>query len=382
MIGAKLARWAGLRVDERRSGASRARSTGKGAGGKRAIGTGTVMSALLVLAPLAFAGELYGFGSVFVFTCSALACVPLSYWMGRATESLSSRLGPVSSGLLNATFGNAAELIIAITALSQGLFIVVRTTLIGSILGQLLLVLGTSLLVAGLRHKNLVFSQPLVQINFTLMAIALVAISLPSLLAATAPSDVQIGASLLTPVLSVLLLTIYAFAVVFSLRNQPHEEADRGDSSWTLRRAFLVLGSSTGGIVLVSELLVGSILPFVEATGVSQLFIGLILIPLFSNVVDHVVAISVALKNRMDLSLTISVGSAAQIACLVLPVVVLVGWATGRPQGLIFAPLELVAMAVGLGLMVPVLLDGKSNWLEGAQLATCYLVLVAVLWVT
>ena len=154
---------------------------------------------MLVFLPLAIAGELLWFGAVFVFVCACLSCVPLSYWLGQATEALGTRLGPVSGGLLNATFGNAAELIIAIFALSHGLVVVVRTTLIGSILGQLLLVLGTSLLVAGIKHKDLGFSRHLVQINFTLMAIALVAIGLPTVLLATAPEKAQAGLSFSNP---------------------------------------------------------------------------------------------------------------------------------------------------------------------------------------
>ena len=134
-------------------------------------------------------------------------------------------------------------------------------------------------------------------------------------------------------------------------------------------------------MVVISEVLVDNMLPFVEATGISQVFIGVILITIFGNVVDHIVAISVALKNRMDLSLTISVGSAAQIACMVLPSIVLVSLAMGQPLGLIFTPIELLALGVGLALMVPVLLDGHSNWLEGAELLTCDLILAAVLWV-
>ena len=132
---------------------------------KRILTTDSIISGMLVFVPMAVVGGLYGFGPLFVFVCSALSCIALSYWLGKATESLGTRLGPISGGLLNATFGNAAELIIAIMALSHGLFIVVRTTIIGSILGQLLLVLGTSLLVAGLRHKDLSFSRSLVQLN-------------------------------------------------------------------------------------------------------------------------------------------------------------------------------------------------------------------------
>ena len=339
---------------------------------------GAVSNLMLAFVPLGIAGEHLGFGGIFVFACSALACVPLSYRLGQATEALGSRLGPVSGGLLNATFGNAAELIISIFALSHGLMIVVRTALIGSILGQLLLVLGTSLLLAGLKHGSLRFSRSLVQINFTLMAIAFVAIGLPALLLATSPERGEASASFLTPTLAVLLLIIYGFAVLFSLRSQPVEDDEDGPR-WSSRKALLVLAASTGGMILISELLVGSILPFVEETGISQVFIGLILIPIFGNVVDHIVAITVALKNKMDLSLTISVGSAAQIACLVLPIIVLVSFAMGQTSGLVFAPIELVAFALGLLLLVPVLLDGLSNWLEGTQLLTCYLILAAVL---
>lgn len=290
---------------------------------KRIVNTGTVFNAMLVFVPIAILAPMLDLGPVLAFISSALSCITLSYRLGQATESLGSRLGPVSGGLLNATFGNAAELIISIMALGQGLFLVVRLTLIGSILGQLLLVLGTSLLLAGLKHKELGFSNPLVQINFTLMVIALVAIGLPSILLASDPEGLPVSTTVLTPTLCALLLFIYGLAVVFSLRRQPHEEDEGGSPWWSVPKGFLVLGASTGGMVLISEVLVESIIPFVETTGISEVFIGLILIPIFGNVVDHIVAISVAMKNRMDLSLTISVGSAAQVACMVLPVIML-----------------------------------------------------------
>ena len=346
----------------------------------RLINKGNVMNAMLVFVPLTVVGEWAGAWPFFVFACSALSCVVLSFRLGQATESLGAKLGPVSGGLLNATFGNASELIITVMALKEGLFVVVRTSLIGSVLGQLLLVLGTSLLLAGLKYKSLGFSRSLVQINFTLMILALVAIGLPSILAATGTENAQASASFLTPTLAALLLIIYGAAVVFSLKGQPSEDDVVAGYRWTNLKGLVVLAAATGGIVVVSEYLVGSILPFVDETGISQVFIGLILIPIFSNVVDHIVAITVALKNRMDLSLTVSVGSAAQVACLVLPTVVLIAFAMGKSAGLVFTPLELASLGIGLVLMVPVLLDGESNWLEGAELLTCYFILAAVLW--
>ena len=305
----------------------------------------------------------------------------MSYWLGQSTESLGSRLGPVSGGLLNATFGNAPELVISVVALSHGLFIVVRTALIGSTLGQLLLVLGTSLLLAGIRHRRLHFSQDLVQANFTLMVITLVAIGLPTIMAARVPDTAQANLGFLVAALSVLQLIIYGFALLFALQNQPAEDESHSGPQWRPVKALVVLAISSAGMVLLSELLVGSILPFIEQTGISQVFIGLILIPIFGNVVDHVVAVTVALKNRMDLSLTISVGSAAQIASMVLPIILLVGLATGQHTALVFTPIELISLAMGLLLMVPVLLDGSSNWLEGAELLASYSVLATVLWV-
>ena len=212
------------------------------------------------------------------------------------------------------------------------------------------------------------------------MAIALVAIGLPAVLLAMAPERAESSLNLLTPALAVILLVLYAMAVLFSLKDQPDEGDDVEGPRWPVSRGLVILAVSTGGMIAISELLVGSIESFIEETGVSELFLGLILIPIFSNVVDHVVAISVALKNRMDLSLTISVGSAAQVACMVVPVVVLVGFGMGERVGMVFAPIELIVLAAGLALMVPVILDGFSNWLEGAQLLTCYLILAAVLW--
>ena len=340
-----------------------------------------VLNAMFVFVPIAIVGDWLGLGGIFVFTCAALACIPMSYWLGQSTESLAGRLGPVSGGLLNATFGNAPELIISILALSHGLFIVVRTALIGSILGQLLLVLGTSLLLAGIRHRRLRFSQDLVQANFTLMVIALVAIGLPAILAARMPESTHANLGFLIVVLSVFQLIIYGFAMLFALQNQPSEDDSHGGPQWSPVKALVVLGVSSGGMVLLSELLVGSILSFMEQTGISQVFIGLILIPIFGNVVDHIVAVTVALKNRMDLSLTISVGSAAQIASMILPIILLVGLATAQPAALVFTPIELISLAIGLALMIPVLLDGSSNWLEGAELLASYSVLAAVLWV-
>ena len=347
---------------------------------RRVLNTRGVLNAMLVFVPLAVISDWMGLSGAFVFTCAGLACVPLSYWLGQSTEALGTRLRSVSGGPLNATFGNAAELIISIFALRQGLFVVVRTALIGSILGQLLLVLGTSLLLAGFKHGTLRFSRPLVQVNFTLMVIALAAIGLPSILLAASSEETLAGASALTPILSVMLIVIYGLAVIFSLRGQPHEDDDGSGPSWKVSKAMLILVGSTSGIIMVSELLVGSVAPLIEETDVSEVFLGLILIPIFSNVVDHIVAITVALKNKMDLSLTISVGSAAQVACLVLPIIVLVSYAMGQPVGLIFEPIELVALGLGLAMMVPVLLDGSSNWMEGTQLLTCYVILATVLW--
>ena len=346
---------------------------------RRYLNTGNLMTAMLVFVPLSFISHQMHASPVAVFGCAALSCVALSYRLGQATEVLGSRLGPVAGGLLNATFGNAAELIISIAALNQGLYIVVRTSLIGSIVGQLLLVLGTSLLLAGLRHRNLKFNRSLVQVNFTLMMLALVVIGLPSVVAALGTHDEGKGVGLLAPILSGILLIIYASAVAFSLRRQPDEEDTGGGKDWTIKAGLVVLGVSTAGIVFISDYLVESIIPFVESTGISEVFVGLILIPIFSNVVDHIVAISVAMKNRMDLSLTISVGSAAQVACLVLPAIVIVSSLMGRSAALVFAPIELVSLAAGLALIVPVLLDGESNWLEGAQLLACYVILGVVL---
>ena len=350
--------------------------------GRRTIlSKGQIWNAMLLFVPMAIVGQWLGLGPVFVFVCSALACAPLSFRLGQATESLGNKVGPVAGGLLNATFGNAAELIITIIALDQGLYALVRATLIGSIIGQLLLVLGTSLLLAGLKYKDLRFSKPLVQINFALLVIALVAIGLPTLRSMVASEGADAGAGFLAPVLAAMLIVIYGVSVVFSLRRQPMGDDEAGGPVWTTRKGVLVLAAATIGIVAVSETLVGTVIPFVEATGVSEVFVGLILIPIFSNVVDHLVAITVALKNKMDLSLVVSVGSAAQVACLVLPIVVLIGFATGQSSlGLMFSPVEILVLATGLLLMVPVLLDGDSNWLEGAELLTCYFVVGAVLW--
>ena len=379
--GAKM--WNGTGAPGTNQGTARRASSAVTAqlGRSTALIKGQIWNAMLLFIPLAIAGQWLGFGPVFVFVCSALSCVPLSFRLSQATESLGNKVGPVAGGLLNASFGNAAELVITIIALDHGLYALVRATLIGSIIGQLLLVLGTSLLLAGLKYRELRFSKPLVQMNFALLFIALVVIGLPTLRSMGASEGADAGAGFLAPALAVMLIVIYAVAVVFSLRRQPIVDDEASGPAWKTRKAVLVLATATIGIVVVSELLVGTVLPFVEATGVSEVFVGLMLIPIFSNVVDHLVAITVALKNKMDLSLVVSVGSAVQVACLVLPIVVLIGFATGQSSlGMMFSPVELLVFAAGLLLMVPVLLDGESNWLEGAELLTCYFVVGAVLW--
>lgn len=333
---------------------------------------------LLGLVPLAILLAILRVPSPLVFTASALALIPLAGFLGRATEEVALYTGPKLGGLLNATFGNAAELIITIVALRAGLTTTVKATLAGSILGNVLFVLGASILLGGLKFGTQKFNRTDASAACTMLALATVSLLLPSFFDRGPQALDATQVEYLSLIVGGILLLIYILYLVFSFQRGPggasgHLEDDTPD--WSRAFAIGVLFVTTIATVVMSELLVNAIEPTVKAWGISEFFVGLIIIPIVGNVAEHVVAVQVAMENKMDLSLGISLGSSLQIALFVAPALVFIGWFTGVPLTLEFNTYELFALGGAALIAVLVTLDGESHWLEGAQLLVLYVML-------
>lgn len=335
--------------------------------------------ALLVVAALAVVGELLHWPPVIIFFTAALGVVPMASFMGRATEELAFYTGPKVGGLLNATLGNAAELIITIVAIREGLLTLVLASITGSILGNILLILGLSMFLGGFKHGIQKFNRTQAGVNATMLILAVIALAIPSFFNFRIADIDEAGVEYLSLGTAVVMLAIYILSLVFSFRETSTQDeltaAHEHQPSWSRPTAIGVLIGATIGIVIMSEVLVGAVEPVVESLGISEFFLGIILIPLVGNVAEHLVAVQMAIKNRMELSLAISIGSSLQIALFVTPVLVFISLLLGNPLQLTFDQFEIVAI-IGASLIAALIaLDGESNWLEGAQLLGVYLII-------
>jgi Ca2+:H+ antiporter len=338
---------------------------------------------LLVAGGLALAARLLGGAAFLVFVLAALGLIPLAALIGRATEDLAYHVGPRLGGLLNATFGNAAELIIAGLALREGLTALVKASITGAIIGTLLLVLGTSLLVGGWRHGIQQFDAREAGRNATMMAMALVSLLLPAVFASVAPNAVRIEA--VSVAVAVVLLLVYAAYLTYILREGeplPGAAVAPGSATaqvpWARTPALLVLLAATVGTVVLAELLVQTVEAVTATLGWSEFFVGLIIVPLVGNSAEHFGALALAARNKMDTALAIAAGSSTQIALLVAPLLVLLGWGSGHWLTLVFHPLEIIAVAAAAFLFAFVSVDGETTWLEGVQLLALYAMVGAV----
>ncbi len=335
--------------------------------------------ALVALAVLAVVGAFLDWPPVLVFFLSALGVIPMASFMGKATEELAIYTGPKLGGLLNATLGNAAELIIAIVAIREGLLTLVLASITGSILGNILLILGLSILLGGLRFGEQKFDRTQAGVNATMLILAIIALAIPSFFNARIVDLNEPAVEYLSLGTAVVMMIIYALSIIFSFRisgtGEELAEAHEHKPTWSRNLSIGVLIAATLSIVVLSEVLVGAVEPVVEELGISEFFLGIILIPLVGNVAEHIVAVQVALKNKMELSLAISIGSSLQIALFVTPILVFVSLLFGNPLQLTFDQFEIVAM-IGASLIAALIaLDGKSNWLEGAQLLGVYVII-------
>jgi Ca2+:H+ antiporter len=335
--------------------------------------------ALFALAVLAVAGAFLDWPPVFVFFAAALGVVPMASYMGKATEELAFYTGPKLGGLLNATLGNAAELIIAIVAIREGLLTLVLASITGSILGNILLILGLSMFLGGRRFGEQKFDRTQAGVNATMLILAVIALAIPSFFNVRIADTNQDFVEYLSLSTAVVMIIIYALSIVFSFSMTSTQEeltvAHDHEPVWSRNRSIAILIAATLAIVVLSETLIGAVEPVIHDLGISEFFLGIILIPLVGNVAEHLVAVQVAMKNKMELSLAISIGSSLQIALFVTPVLVFISLLLGNPLQLTFDQFEIVAM-IGAALIAALIaLDGKSNWLEGAQLLGVYIII-------
>jgi Ca2+:H+ antiporter len=336
---------------------------------------------LLLGIPLAFLADVFHWGEVWVFALSSLGIVPLAGYIGEATEELVYYTGPRIGGLLNATLGNAAELIITIMAIKEGLLELVKASITGSILGNLLLVLGMAMLLGGLRNGFQSFDRRQASNNSILLVLTVVILLIPSLLGHFIGEEGDIKVEALILGVAAVMIILYVLGLIFSFKSMPGPltteptDAATGHARWSWQFSVLVLALSTAGVAYLSEVLVGSVEPMVEAFGISEFFIGLIFIPIIGNVAEHLVAVQVAVRNKMTLSVEIAIASSLQIALFVAPVLVFISLLMGHPLTLTFNQLELLALVAGVLIAALVSADGESNWLEGAELLAIYLIL-------
>lgn len=355
------------------------------------------LNVLLLFGVAAVVAEILGWSPVIVFGASGLAMIPLAGLMGEATESLAAHTGPRLGGLLNATLGNAAELIITIFAIREGVvnpavrleqLELVRASLTGSVLGNILLVLGLSILLGGLRHGTQEFQQRHAGLNGTMLMLAVAALVIPSIFSHSIELVDHDAVEYLSLGVAGVMIGLYVLSLVFQLRDTESQTYDDGYKAakqeaphWSRRKAFLALLLATGGIAWMSEILVGSVAHVVAEVGITWFFLGVIIIPLIGNVAEHLVAVQVALKNQMELSLAISVGSSLQIALFVAPLLVFISLLMGNPLTLVFNQFELIALMAAALIAGLVSLDGESNWLEGAMLLAVYVIIgLAFFW--
>jgi len=325
---------------------------------------------------------------VLTFTVACLGIIPLAGWMGRATEHLAEKTGEGIGGLLNATFGNAAELILALAALQKGLTGVVKASLTGSILGNVLLVLGGAMVAGGVRHKVQRFNPAGARSQASMLTLAAIALVVPAAYHHLGGRDAFLHETGLSLEIALILLVTYGLSLLFSLRTHRHlftgpaaqagslEESARHANPWSLRKSVLVLAAATALVAWVSEVLVSTVEHAAGAFGMTEVFVGVIVVAIIGNAAEHSTAVLAAFRNRMDLGLGIALGSSIQVALFVAPVLVITSFFLGpRPMDLVFTLPEVLALVVAIAIAGQVTGDGESNWLEGVQLLSVYAIL-------
>ena len=341
------------------------------------------MALLLVFIPIALVVHWVHAPAPWVFATSAAAIIPLAAFMGRATEHLAGRMGSGVGGLLNATFGNAAELIIALMALRAGLYDVVKASITGSIIGNILLVLGLAVLCGGIKYQRQSFNRTSAGIGATLLVLSAIGLVVPAIFHHIVHGTAAARERQMSLEIAIVLFVIYLASLFFALKTHRHlytgepvgEGHIGGGDAWSVKKSVVVLAAATSGVALMSEALVGAVEATAKALGFTEVFVGVILVAIIGNAAEHSTAILMAMKNQMDLAVNIAIGSSIQVALFVAPVLVFASYAFGRPMDLVFSTFEVVAVTIAAGVATLVAMDGESNWMEGAQLLGVYVIL-------
>ena len=343
---------------------------------------------LLAFVPIAVVLNLVGADHLILFAMAIIGLIPLAKLIGDSTEHLATHYGATLGSLLNVTFGNAAEIIICVVAISAGLIELVKASITGAILGNIMLIFGLSLIAGGVRHKEQIFNRENAGLQSSLIFLAIIGLAIPTILSTTVlkPIDVesQLKLQILSDVLAIVLICVYVAGILFTFFTHKYlfvapggadEVLEQNHDRWSKRKSFLILGASMIGVVAVSEILVGSVEETSKQFGFGELFVGAIIVGIVGNAAEHSSAILLARKGKMDLSIGIAAGSGTQIALFVVPILVMVGIILGQPFTLEFTLYELATLFLAAIIMNLIAHDGKSNWFEGIMLTAVYLII-------
>jgi len=342
----------------------------------------------LVFAPIAVGLEYIHVDHLILFVVAIIALIPLAKLIGDSTEHLATHYSATLGSLLNVTFGNAAEIIISIVAINAGLLELVKASITGSILGNIMLIFGLSLIAGGLRQKEQVFNRENAGLQSSLIFLAIIGLAIPTILATTIlkPMDVenQVKLQTLSDILAVVLISVYIAGIIFTFFTHKYlfvppsnaDEALEHDLFYlSKKRSFILLGASMLGVVAVSEILVGSVEETSKQFGFGEMFVGAIIVGIVGNAAEHSSAIMLAKKGKIDISIGIAAGSGTQIALFVVPILVMVGVVLGQPFTLEFTLYELATLFLAAIILNLIAHDGKSNWFEGIMLTAVYLII-------
>lgn len=340
-----------------------------------------VLRYMLIFIPISIAAKFMNANGTLMFLFACLSIIPLAGLMGEGTEEISFYSGPKIGGFLNGTFGNATELIISIFALKKGLFEVVKSSIAGAVIGNILLVIGASMLAGGLKFKSQKFNVKVTEVTSSMLLFAVIGLCVPALFTHTVnPELLNTRYEGLSIFVAIVMIIIYALSLVFSFGTHKHlyTEATEhsGTAKWSLKKAITILVVATVLIAIESEFLVGGIESITSNLGLSEFFVGIILIPIIGNAAEHSTAVVMARKDKMDVALEIAIGSSLQIILFVAPILIFVSLLF-TPMSIVFNEFELIALIASVVIANRVSQDGESNWLEGLQLIAVYLIIAA-----
>ena len=336
---------------------------------------------MLIFIPISFIAKFMNASGTIMFILSCLSIIPLAGLMGEGTEQISFYSGPKIGGFLNGTFGNATELIISFFALKQGLFDIVKSSIAGAVIGNVLLVVGASMLAGGLKFKTQKFNEKVSEVTSSMLLFAVLGLCIPALFTHTVdPALLNTRYEGLSIFVAVVMIIIYILSLVFSFSTHKDiyntEASKEGSAKWTLKKAILILVVVTILIAIESEFLVNGVESITESLGWSEFFVGIILIPIIGNAAEHTTAIIMARKDQMDVALEIALGSSLQIILFVAPILIFISLFF-KPMSIVFNEFELVALIASVVIANKVSHDGECNWLEGVQLLAVYLIISA-----